>query len=120
MVKPGPSARIDIGSLIKNEVDRQRWSYVDFARAINCSRSSLYNIFNSRDISLLRFLKICEVLNYDFLRHLAPPPVGADDDGLPSAHPALTLPIRNGRIDLSALPEPLLAMLRSALGESNS
>lgn len=99
-------SEIDIGAMIRAEVDRRHWAYADFARAVGCSRSSLYNIFNSRDISLFRFLKICQVLDCNLLDSLQAP-----------AAASLTLPIRDGAVDLSGLPAPLIAMLRDALAE---
>lgn len=93
---------LNIGLLIKKVVDEQHWSYAEFARAINCSRSSLYNIFNSRDISVLRLMRISEVLDYDFIEHIY----------FRETPAFLYLPLCHSGIDVSALPLEIVSMLK--------
>lgn len=99
---------IDIGTWVKQIADEQRWSYVDLAKAINCSRSSLYNMFNSRDISVLRLLKLSEVLGYDFIGKLA----GENKD---ISCGMLLIPFRNGHFELENLPESILSEIKKSL-----
>ena len=101
----------DIGPLIKHVVDAQHWNYSDFARAINVSRSSVYNIFSSSDISIGRLLQISRVLNYDFIKDI----VEHKCDGGSKDAPYITLPIRGRRIDLSDLPDEIISLIRSEL-----
>ena len=101
----------EIGQLIKQVVDKQQWSYTDFAKAINTSRSSVYNIFNSRDISLYRLLQISRVLNYDFIKDVVAGESGSNVD----VGPYIALPIRDRRIDLSELPEEIIQIIKSEL-----
>lgn len=105
---------IDIGARIRREVEAQHWSYTAFARAINCSRSSLYNIFNSSDISLARLMQICKVLNVDFIGEIY------SFDQLPDIHDRgdaafISIPMTDGKFDLSKIPGPLLMLLRAEI-----
>ena len=92
-------------------MDAQHWNYSDFARAINVSRSSVYNIFSSSDISIGRLLQISRVLNYDFIKDI----VEHKCDGGSKEAPYITLPIRGRRIDLSDLPDEIISLIRSEL-----
>lgn len=99
-------SNIDMGSWVKQIADERRWSYTDLAKAINCSRSSLYGIFNSRDISLHRLIKLSEVLNYDFLARL----IKTEDS---SQLPSISIPIKNGIFQIDDLPEYIISELRN-------
>lgn len=70
-----------LGQHIRRIVDGQHWNYSDFARAINCSRSSLYHIFNSDDISVKRLLQISRVLKYDFFSEIYDEPLAIEING---------------------------------------
>lgn len=97
-----------IGERIKAEVDRRHWQYSAFAREINCSRSTLYNIFSGHDVGLLKLLRICEVLGCSVASLLEAPATAATEA-------ALVIPLRDGRPDLSHLPGAVLALLRAEL-----
>lgn len=105
---------IDIGTRIRLEVEAQHWTYANFARAINCSRSSLYHIFNSTDINLQRLLQICKVLNVDLIGEAY-----RFDDDYPrtsrTLDPYISIPLTNGSFDLSKIPYPLLLLLKSEI-----
>lgn len=106
--------RIDIGARIRYEVEAQHWTYAEFARAINCSRSSLYNIFNSTDINLSRLIQICKVLNVDLIREAY---LFEDNDIQTNGNtdPYISIPLNNGRFDLSKIPYQLLLLLKSEI-----
>lgn len=105
---------VDIGARIRREVEAQHWTYSDFARAINCSRSSLYNIFNSSDINLRRLLLISKVLNVDFVGETYC--IDCDDaDQIKNAGPYISIPIIDGGFDLSNVPVSLIKLLKSKI-----
>lgn len=59
-----------IDEIIKAKVDEQGIGYAEFARRINCARTSLYNLFNSKSIDVERLLIISEVLNFNFIEEV--------------------------------------------------
>ena len=61
------SSKIFIGELIRKRVDELHIPYAEFARRINCSRTSLYNLFTKKSIDTELLITISEVLEYDFL-----------------------------------------------------
>lgn len=101
---------LDIGDRIRRKVEEQHWNYSDFARAINCSRSSLYHIFNSRDISVCRLIEISRVLNHDFIAEICSDNLMSYDD-----KPFLVIPFTHKEIDLSGLPQHIIDMIRCQL-----
>lgn len=113
-VMPHNPANLNIGEIIKNKVDLSRWNYTEFAREINCSRSSLYNMFNSRDISLLRLLKICDVLGENILDEIL-----CQNNCEKHASSFLNIAIRDGHLMLSDLPVEILRLLEKHLLESS-
>lgn len=56
-----------IGELIRQKVGESNMPYSEFARRINYSRSSLYNLFAKKSIDVELLLRISEVLDYDFM-----------------------------------------------------
>ena len=97
---------IDMGAAIREVVDSQHWSYTEFAKAINCSRTSLYNLFNSKDISLLRLIQISKLLSYDFLSLIL-----YQAEEMPSEDTHLIIPMRQGRIVLDDLPPEIVDLI---------
>lgn len=105
---------LNIGAMIKMEVDRQRWNYADFARAINCSRSSVYHIFNSADITVNRLMEIGRVLGRDFMSELCcaravsegPNPSGN------SSEPFIAIPMSALGLDADSYAKCLARMIR--------
>lgn len=100
-----------IGRLIQQKVDERRMSYAEFARQIHCARTSLYHIFNSKNIDVERLLLISEVLQYDFIGeiYLKDYRVGADN------RPCIILPFENQVIDFSHLPRELLEFIKQQI-----
>lgn len=113
---------IDIGKRIRQIADQQHWQLSDLARALNCSRSSLYHIFNSRDITLGRLIRISRVFNYnlldEILRDIAAecPPAASAAENAPK--PFLAIPFVDSEIDISDIPLPVLRALRTKLDEA--
>ncbi len=100
-----------IGKLIQEKVDERRMSYAEFARQIHCARTSLYHIFNSKNIDVERLLHISEVLQYNFIEE-----VYLKKTDLAGANrPCIILPFENQAIDFSHLPDELLELLRRQL-----
>lgn len=62
---------IHIGSLIKEHLESNGQSVTWFAKKINRSRSTCYDIFKSDNIDTILLRKICEILNYDFFKDLS-------------------------------------------------
>lgn len=103
--------QLDIGQRIKTIVDQQHWNYSDFARAINCSRSSVYHIFNNQDISLGRLIQIGRILGHDFISEIA-----RESSAVTQASTTiLVLPIRDRHLDLSQLPDEIIKFIKSEI-----
>ena len=66
-MKQYSNQKVFIGEVIKRRVDELGMSHSEFARRINCSRTSLYNLFAKKSIDIDLLLLISEVLDYDFL-----------------------------------------------------
>lgn len=102
---------IYIGKLIQQKVDERGISYAEFARQIHCARTSLYHIFNSKNIDVERLLLISEVLQYDFINevylHRQPSPQ--------ENSPYIVIPFKDKGIDTSNMPKALLEMLKEQL-----
>lgn len=102
---------IYIGKIIQQKVDERHISYAEFARQIHCARTSLYHIFNSKNIDVERLLLISEVLQYDFISEVylsKKEQTGKDS-------PCIVLPFKNRELDLSHLPQELLELLKQQL-----
>lgn len=105
---------IYIGKLIQQKVDERHISYAEFARQIHCARTSLYHIFNSKNIDVERLLLISEVLQFDFIGEVYRKdkrPVSAVD----VSGPCLVLPFVENRLDLTHLPPEVREWLRRQL-----
>ena len=114
MPMTGSHKSVFIGEIIRRKVDESPLSYAEFARRIHLSRSSLYDLFASKDISVERLLLISRVLRYDFLSN-----VYLRERPLDESRPFVAFPLRRGGIDLSDVPEHILGRLRASLeGES--
>lgn len=102
---------IYIGKLIQQKVDERGISYAEFARKIHCARTSIYHIFNSKNIDVERLLLISDVLQYDFINevylHKAEQPQGS--------RPCIIIPFKDKDIDTSDIPQALLELLRKQL-----
>ena len=57
---------INIGQLIKDELERQERSVSWFARKLYCDRSNIYKIFKRTTIDTELLMRISVVLNRDF------------------------------------------------------
>lgn len=102
---------IYIGKLIQQKVDERGLSYAEFARKINCARTSLYHIFNSKNIDVERLLLISEVLQYDFIGEVYLNRHSWKDLRLPY----IILPINTDGIDVSSLPQEVIELLKQKL-----
>ncbi len=98
-----------IGAIIREKVDEQGMSYTEFARRINCARTSLYNIFNSKSIDIERLIQISLVLEYDFIHEVYLKNTFHDNISY------IKIPFRNGKIDLTDLPEEIVAIFKKQL-----
>lgn len=110
----GSNKDLFIGKLIQQKVDEKGFTYAEFARRINCSRTSLYYLFNSRNIDVERLMLVCKVLDYDFIADIYYD--GADETR--NEQPFLQLPFKDGKIDLSHLPKEVLVILKERIDES--
>lgn len=100
---------IFIGDIIKQKVDELKMKHSDFAKRIHCSHSSLYALFNSKDISIEKLLLISQVLNYDFIGEVYHKETKNQDKT------SICIPISQGDIDISDLPPEVLAWLKKQL-----
>lgn len=110
------------------KVDERHICYAEFARMINRSRTSLYHIFEAKTVDIDLLILIGKVLDYDFIRNIymngpqCMPPhevvTGASACRMERASwqpPFICLPVNDGGVDLSGLPDCLLDMLRKAV-----
>lgn len=104
-------SNIYIGKIIQAKVKERGLGYAEFARRINCARTSIYSLFNSKSIDVERLLHISEVLEYDFISEVYMKKSFTHPDDYPSIH----LVFKNGIIDFSHLPKGLLAIIKEQL-----
>ncbi|MBP3669331.1 MAG: helix-turn-helix transcriptional regulator [Bacteroides sp.] len=102
---------IYIGKIIQQKVDERGLSYTEFARKINCARTSLYHIFNSKNIDIERLLLISEILQYDFIEEIYLK--RKRQQSLLS--PCIVLPFNAEGIDFTTLPEEIIELLKREL-----
>ena len=100
-----------IGAIIREKVDEQGMSYTEFARRINCARTSLYNIFNSKSIDVERLILISQVLEYDFIHEVYLNRTFTENMAY------IKIPFRNGKFDFEELPVEILALIKKQLDE---
>ena len=101
---------IYIGKLIEEKVKERHLTYAEFARMIHCARTSLYHIFNSKNIDVERLLLISKVLDYDFISE-----VYLKDNDTNTQNPSgphIVLPLKNKDIDLSELPPEIIKLIK--------
>jgi transcriptional regulator with XRE-family HTH domain len=58
---------IHIGYLIKEKVKERKLHIVDFAKALHCDRSNIYDIFERKCIDVELLIRISKILDYNFL-----------------------------------------------------
>lgn len=102
---------IYIGKLIQQKVDEHGISYAEFARQIHCARTSLYHIFNSKNIDVERLLLISEVLQYDFISEVYLSKLKQPQE----CTPYIVIPFKDKGIDTSDIPQDLLELLKKQL-----
>ncbi|MBQ7362253.1 MAG: helix-turn-helix transcriptional regulator [Bacteroidaceae bacterium] len=104
-------SKIYIGKIIQAKVNERGLGYAEFARRINCARTSIYSLFNSKSIDVERLLRISDVLEYDFINEVYKKNTFARPEEYPSIHFVL----KNGTIDFSHLPKELLALIKEQI-----
>lgn len=107
---------IFIGEIIRRKVDEKGIPYAEFARRINCARTSLYHIFNSKSIDVERLLLIATVLEFDFIGEI----YSYKTDTTHVDMPFLQLPLKDGRVDLSHLSKEFLWNLKHQIEDNLS
>lgn len=55
-----------IGTIIKEELERQERSVTWFARKLSCDRSNVYRLFQKNSIDTILLSRISVILNRDF------------------------------------------------------
>lgn len=63
--------QVDIGKLIKAELERQERSVTWLARHLACDRTNIYKIFSKRSIDTALLMRISEVLQHDFFADIS-------------------------------------------------
>jgi predicted transcriptional regulator len=58
---------IHIGRIIQQKFNESKISINDFATKLNCCRSNIYKIFQSKSIDIKRLIQISEILCFDFI-----------------------------------------------------
>ena len=54
-----------MGQMVRNAVHERKMSICDFAKAIHCSRTNVYSIFNRQLIDIERLQQIADVLQLE-------------------------------------------------------
>ena len=57
-----------IGSIIKEVLDKQGISVIQFSKMIPCSKANAYKIISKEDLDGNLLKRISEILNYDFFQ----------------------------------------------------
>lgn len=58
---------VHIGKLIGQQIALKGISYAEFARQLNCDRTTVYSIIRSKSIDIDRLIRISKILDYDFI-----------------------------------------------------
>ena len=59
---------VHIGQMIQDELNRQGRTANWLAKGIYCEKSNVYKMFKRKSIDMAQLMKICEVLNHNFLK----------------------------------------------------
>lgn len=62
---------VNIGQIIKEELDRQERTVSWMARKLNCTRAAVYRIFAKNSIDTQLLFNISQVLQRDFFKDLS-------------------------------------------------
>jgi DNA-binding Xre family transcriptional regulator len=60
-----------IGQRIREIMTQKQHSVVSVARALDCERTNVYNIFDRKDINTSLLQKLCVILDHDFFKELS-------------------------------------------------
>jgi hypothetical protein len=60
-----------IGQRIREIMTQKHLSVVSVARALDCERTNVYNIFARQDINTHLLQKLCMILEHDFFKELS-------------------------------------------------
>lgn len=104
---------IYIGQIIQEKVIERGLGYSEFARRINCARSSLYHIFNSKSIDIEKLILISDVLEYDFITEIY-----LRNKFLSNFNTHIQIPLIDGKNDLSNLPKEVIALIKKQISET--
>ncbi len=63
------NADVHIGSVIDSLIKQRGMSYAEFARKLNCDRTTVYNLVRSKSIDIDRLIRICNIFNIDIISH---------------------------------------------------
>jgi len=62
---------VNIGQIIKEELDRQERTVSWMARKLNCTRAAVYRIFAKNSIDTQLLFNISQILQRDFFKELS-------------------------------------------------
>lgn len=60
---------IHLGTLVRRKMRERGISINEFAEAIHCDRTNVYNIFKRKSMDVQLVVRISNALNYDFLQY---------------------------------------------------
>lgn len=60
-----------IGTLIKQELERQERSVTWFAHKLSCHRTNVYDIFSRDNIDVALLIRISKILNHNFFKDIS-------------------------------------------------
>ncbi|MDR0368687.1 MAG: helix-turn-helix transcriptional regulator [Bacteroidales bacterium] len=91
---------IYIGRLIKQQFEQKNISIAQFAKAIHCSRASIYNIFEAKSIDIDKLILISEALDYNFLEEYL-----LNDALLLNTHITLAIELKDNKLNIKHIKD---------------
>lgn len=62
---------VNVGQLIKEELERQERTVSWLARKLNCTRATVYRIFDKVSLDTALLAEVSQILHRDFFRELS-------------------------------------------------
>ena len=99
-----------IGSIIKKKLNERAISIGDFAKMLNCHRTTVYSIFKRENIDTDLLVQISEILEYDFFNNVY---YGKNTEIFTKKEPQIFIGrlISREELDKMALPEDFIILV---------
>ena len=101
---------VHIGSLIKQKFNESSMTATEFARKINCERSSIYHIFKQKSIDTERLIEISNALNYNFIYEVYKEDINKINHSVPATF--IAIEINPDYLQQLNLPDGFIKLLK--------